>query len=261
MSNDIIERMRVARIFSNTGVKDFSDTDHSTIVDFASAVVQHRLDANVDRRVIAVGSDVDALDFEITSQATYEVIEHVWSSMAFQTMLESMLSKSLQTALASDSQKVQVLISAGSPFPFRQKMMADASYEVTWLNTSHLFNQETFFFSSAEALEYGDFSYSAIDVQDVFSGAVENTFHMASVHSNDIIDVDTNLLSKVMDSVKTGGFLIIRDATGYGQLYEDSLAVHRKIHSEIGNYVCSRADFQSYHVPIDSGSIVCVRTG
>jgi hypothetical protein len=182
--------------------------------------------------------------------------------MAFQTMLESMLSKSIKSSLAAaEQQQIEVLISAGAPFPFRQKMMADPSFNVTWLNSSLLFNQENFFFGSNESVEYGDFSYAAIDAQDVYDGLTADSFHIVSMHSNDIIDVDTKLLEKMMNSVKVGGFIIIRDATGYGQLYEDSLAVHKKIHSEIGNYVCSRNDFESYHVPIDSGTIVCIRIG
>jgi len=259
MNNSIVERMRVARHFTNCGIDDFSDADQTMMVDYALNIVQHNENANIDKRVMAIGGDVDALDFEIVSQAEYDVLAHVWSSMAFQTMFESLLSKSLSTK-AVDGQKIDVLVSAGSPFLFRQKMLASSDYSVTLINNNHLFYQETFFFPTARSTTYGDFGYSVVDVQDIYSGDTDKSFDLISVHVNEVLDVDTRFLATLMDSVKIGGFLVIRDASGQGRMYDDSLAVHTRAHSDVNRYANSRQDYDSYHVPIDWGSLVCIRT-
>lgn len=257
MSNSWVERSRVARMLSRTGMEETFFANSGNVQDYAQSVVDHHTNAGVDKRAIAVGEDGEFVLYDWFVSPVDSWAENLWAAASSWKVWEDALKP-----ISPDGSPVtppEILTYITLPLDDRTQSMADGDRRFTFINQSELFNLEEFYLNSDYATRFGELSYSAINVQDIMSGEKDGFFDIVRIHSSHVIRTDTKLLGKYMDAVKIGGVFLLNEVSGYTDLYKDSLKLHLSVYSDIGRYVTSRSDFISYHVPLDMGMVVARR--
>lgn len=257
MSNEWVERARVAREFSKTGSEDSYFKEYGPNQDYFRNVAEHHINAGLDKRSIATGEDFENVRYEVFVSPLDGFAEMLYASASSIHIWEDLLRPI--GALGPEQKPLQVLTHDEVATDRRTQSMADGTCHYTFINESDLFRLENFYFNSEHVQQFGEIPYSAIDIQDIYSGAKDGFFDLVKLNSRHIMSVDNKLLGKYMDAVKLGGVIFINEMSGFTKLYDDSLKIHQNIYYDVSKYITSRDDFLSYHLPYQLGMVVARR--
>lgn len=254
MARGWTDRARIARRLSRAGLDDFFSTEIADLSDYAKKIKEFQQLVSLDRRSIAIGSDIEAHWHEAMISVNDELAHVIWQNISQIKMWYDFL---VPGGTPENPQKVLTYMQF--PWSFMMEYMSDRTKEFTFINNIDLYYFENFYLAGRKLEEYPDIRYSAIDTSDVTSGATSHGYDMVRATGFGINRLSTSVLGSLMDSVKIGGFFILSDASDYGMMY---MAADSEITSEFldyGKYIANRGDFISYHLPYDVGLTVTKR--
>jgi hypothetical protein len=254
MARGWIDRSRISRRLSRSGVEDSFTAALQDLSDYSKNIKQIHTDASIDKRAIAIGLDVEAHWHEAMISVNEDLEHIVWQNISQIKMWYDLL----LSGGSSESPR-KVLTYMQFPWPFMMDYMSSRSNEFTFINNLDLFYFENFFLTESKLAEYPDIRYSAIDSSDIISGSTSGAYDVVRATGFGINKTSMKTLESLMDSVAVNGTFILSDASDYGVLY---LSAESEISSEFldyGKYISQREDFISYHLPYDVGLAVAKR--
>jgi hypothetical protein len=259
MSHQDLERLRVAREFSRLGLGPTDDhLNHETIQDFNQAILDYYNTLNLDKRSVATGEDPAIFLRDFIAPSTEQWNDFTFGTALMLTFIEEILVESNPISGNTDN-PMQVLTYQLVPHEQRVRQLASADRHFTYVNDWMLSEFEEFYLNSPSFTPEQPISYSAVDIEDILAGDVDEYFDLIKLWGLQVVRSDTRLLDKYMDATKVGGVFCVYDVSGSGALYTDSLKVHKNIVTDINRHIKSREDFLVYHLPVQDGFTVAKR--
>ena len=254
MSHRDLERLRVAKEFSRLDLgPDNSHLSNETIQDFNEAVLSHYSTLNLDKRLIAVGEDPAIFLRDFIAPSTPQWNDFTFGTALAQTFLEHVLVKQNPT------EPMQILTYQLVPHQNRVDALRSTDKHFTYINDWMLAEFEEFYLNSPLFNSAEPVTYSAVNIEDIRAGDVDQHFDLVKLWGLQAVRTDTKLLDKFMDATKIGGVFQLYDSSGSGALYEDSLKVHKNLVTDINKHIKSREDFLVFHIPFQDGITIAKR--
>jgi hypothetical protein len=254
MARGWVDRARISRRLSRAGLDDFFSEEILDLSDYAKKIKQFHELVSIDRRAVAVGSDIEAHWHEAMISVNDELAHVVWQNISQIKMWYDLL---ISDGTVENPKKVLTYMQF--PWSFMMDYMSDRTKEFTFINNIDLYYFESFYLDAQKLAEYPDIRYSAVDLIDIVSGETSYAYDVVRATGFGINRPSIDVLESLMNSVKIGGVFVLSDASDYGMLY---MTADSEITSEFldyGKYIASRGDFISYHLPYDVGLTVAKR--
>jgi hypothetical protein len=212
---------------------------------------------NIDRRAKAIGPDLSFLVYQIAESENDSWSEMLWSYETDLRIWEELL-RPISTD-GSPVEPISVLTHLVSPTPPTFSGLNGIDRRYTFLNTTELYCLEEFFFKHSDSAQFGEFSYDAIDLQDIADGLADGQFDIVRLWSWMVVRPTPKMLRKFLDSVKVGGVFVVNDASNLNQIYDNSTKSHYSPYFDMGKFVADDERFVTYHLPTNIGTIVARR--
>lgn len=257
MPSGWIERAKIARELSRTGDSELVFSEMEIIEDYARKITDLRESCGVDKRLIAVGGDSEYATYDAVQNINEDFANIIWHYSAQNKMWHDICISSRGTV----ENPAKILSYILLPIDDYIKPLADNTREYTFINNLELHYFEKFYATTEYAQRYGGMNYSVIDTQDLISGTHEKTFDFVRTNSYMCLKPTLEILKSNMDAVKVGGMFVFVDSSNFGELYALDDGMYTSFHRDMGEYIKSRTDFVSYHVPYDMGVVVATRIG
>ncbi len=254
MARGWVDRARISRRLSRAGLEESFSAEIQDLSDYAKKIKEFHELAAVDRRAVAVGTDLEAHWHEAMISVNDDLAHVIWQNISQVKMWYDLL---IPGGTAENPQKVLTYMQF--PWSFMMDYMSERTKEFTFINNIDLYYFEKFYLTEQKLSEYPNIRYSAIDSADITSGGSAYSYDMVRATGFGINRPSMRVLESLMDSVKVGGTFILSDSSDYGMLY---MTADSEITSEFldyGKYIASRGDFISYHLPYDVGLTVTKR--
>lgn len=252
-----VEARRVARRLSNTGVENAFGDRTNYLHDFWERVNAYLRNANIDKRAKAIGPDLSFLVYEIAVSENDSWTEMLWSYETDLRIWEEML-RPISPA-GEQVEPLKILTHLVSPSAPTIPAFSGVDRHYTFLNTTELYCLEEFFFNHTDGAEFGPFTYSAIDMQDVIDGSVDEEFDLIRLWSWSVVRPTRQVVRKFLDSLRVGGVIVINDASNLNQIYDNSAKAHYSPYYDMAKYIARDERFVTYHMPHNIGVIVARR--
>jgi len=252
MSTQDIEKQRVSLDFSSNDVTSMLDYD--LLQDFASKVIAHHSNANVDKRTVAVGDIPELFHHDFIYQANDDFRDYL-ATIALNSLFLVDLFR------GTPDNPSQVLTYWADPGTEKLNDLIDGGTHYTFINESFLYNIEEFYLNDPSIASKGPFSYSAINRSDILAGEKTDFFDAAYFTARQLVDLNFKFIDAVMDSIKVGGWIVVKDAAGLGSLYRDSMKIHKNYFGDLNRKIRDRSDFRTYHFPMHLGLTFAKKIG
>ena len=214
--------------------------------DYATSVHNDHTALNVDRRVIAIGSDQ----------------EMHWDSMSLNPVpgWEANISilMILNRMFCDYRDFTNVLMNATVPYKYIMDDLNDRSKAYTFINDSWLYEMEQYGITHSDYSSYTDTQYSVMDPQDILNGTNAGTFDLVILRVEWLAGLTTKLVDAYTDMLSVGGIMVLNNTGAYSALYRSRAKMH--IHSMTKtNRALKKDNLRVYHIPVDQGYTVCKR--
>lgn len=255
-SSAIFNKGVVARSLSSNQTGVTWDEELGMVRDFCRLADDAISAANVDKRMVATGTDWYFWKF--TTWLGEQ--DNTWVEFAWRNYVTVKSFQGLNKPVSPD-QKERILISGSFPTLVHSIPMRDNTRDYYWINSLDTRIMEDTLDVNDSVPSRAECTYNVLDIQDLDDGTYDGYFDSARIQSHDIITPTMNTLNKVLDSIRVGGVVLFYDVSGFGALYEDAASTHEESIHRFSRQVVSRDDFDVYHIPNELGVIIAHRIG
>lgn len=254
MSSQIFNKGVVARSLSTHQTGTTWDDEISVVRDFSRLADAAIDQANVDKRMVATGTDWYFWKFTTWLGETDNTwIEHAWRNYVTVKGFYG-INKPVRP-----EDKEKILISGSFPISMHTVHMENDTKDYYWINSLDTRIMEETLDVNGTIPDRDQCTYNVVDIQDIESGSLDGYFDSARIQTHDIITATNNTLDKVLDSIRVGGVALFYDVCEFGALYEDATRAHEERIHRLNRRVVSRGDFEVYHIPNEIGVIIAYR--
>lgn len=218
------------------------DYDYWEVMSDASKAISNYYDSiNLDRRVMAVGSEVRIHVWDIMSGNLDGWKEHIFvSSGVYAQMIFDMTPPTKALIFEPDRQYDMVAY------------LASIGCELTFVNNECLFLFENFV---RDLPSYPfSFSYNTIDRNDIPDASME--FNFVNVPINELV-IDELMMDDIISSMSTGGVLYVPHANQSGRMYSEDYYIEPV--TRVYEDILLRNDITSYHIPSAIGFQISIK--
>lgn len=252
-----VEARRVARMLSTTGVEDAFHDSNNYLNDFYRRANAYLNTVNIDRRAKAIGPDLSFLVYQIAESENDSWSEMLWSYETDLRIWEELLRPI--SVDGSPVEPIDILTHLVSPSLPTIPGLNGTDRHYTFLNTNELYCLEEFFLNHPDSEQFGEFNYSAIDLQDIVDGHADGRFDIVRLWSWMVVRPTPSILKLFLNAVKVGGIIVINDASNLNQIYDNSTKAHYSPYFNMGKFIAKDERFVTYHLPTNIGTIVARR--
>jgi hypothetical protein len=241
MNTETLFTSLIATKLSSVGVDHVTASNRQEFNEYIAGCKQTTIDANLDARYIARGFELSTNFFNMLENISEDL-----QSLQFQTVL-------IEELLISIKQPQSVLIADGATYRFRTLELLGSmnNVSINFVNNHYFFWFEEHLKNTNNKYSFG---YSAY-LEDELIDEREPKFDMvlAAAHN---FHQNTNFLEALIDSLNSGGILMIQSTNHSSEIYSPTYKFHEyyPMHE-----ILMKASGKSFHIANFHGFTVFVK--
>jgi len=250
MAKVVTNRSRIARLMTTEYSGDAFVQVLSDFEDF-SAVGKELIDATgPDKRTVAIANDNHMYYHDQMVKMSPEWRETVFGTANPHTLIADLI----YSGLPKDG-TANILSYAFPQLGCFKKMLLSGDVN-RYLTNDFETNILEEWVSRDPTLSSADLHYGVVDYSEMEDGSLTAFFDAVIVPQHRLYGLNMRHVDNCLDMLKSGGWLVIRNAVVGLSSYQNSMQMHHHFDFEISRYLATKDGVVSHHLPWANGIVV-----
>jgi len=250
--NYLAERARTARLLSSEWDAEGFDTYITRISDCGAIGQQMVDDAAADKRLIATNVSDVILMYDIATTNSPELREVMFYQATFGLGIMELVTSLHWT----ETSGLNILSWPGCPSIFWEDDVESGNNNIYFLNDFSLHVLEEYYQSpSSPFADPSSIQYGVVDYSELRDGSVDGFFDIIAVYLPDLTDFTGETINSIIDALKPGGLLTIRQMAPRNGFYYRTDQIHNYWDHDYSIVLAEHPDLISRHYAWGNGVV------